>query len=257
LKILAHHVIVQPASSAPSNLKSARGVLPHFSGDWRAVYGVDGNRWFYQHCRIVDHPHFNGDYASTCMGGVLSGIEILRLLSTVTPGYRIGDYAPGLSTYAPQTVVVFGALPLADGDGSLLWPGLTLPPLKRVVWTVSGVAAGDPSGNRVFRPMRTRLDSAVLHFRNFEASSNHDKIFARLGEVLDCLVSGSSTAITIVDLDTVGGLDDFEERQIHLVEQLKTRNGLTDLPIEFMTGKEYCTQYGEEQYRIETCEKLW
>ncbi|BEJ15368.1 hypothetical protein CspHIS471_0411350 [Cutaneotrichosporon sp. HIS471] len=182
-------------------------------------------------------------------------LKVLRILS----GYR-QHHSCNLAHYTAPVMVMFGRLPEYDSSTKLwyLWPGDKLPRTQKVVWTISSVALGLQLflGSNV-SPYTHQVENAVIHFRRCHPARDVDKMFSWLAEIAyDIVAHVVSGTVTIVDLDRVPvnscPIEDFEERRFRLVEQL----GEHASRVKFMTGSEYCIEYGLEQYRIETCEKL-
>ncbi len=256
LHLAACHLIVHGTPTSLT-IKSARGDLPHFTGDWKHSR-LESNPWLH-HCHLLDIRRRSGPMASELLGPALKNLKVLRILAGYGP-----HHSYSLVHYTAPVLVMFGRLPEYDPttDMFYLWPGSKLPRCRKVVWTVASISSRLPLflGSNV-SPYSHQVESATLHFRCCEPTSDPDAMFAHLGGIVcDIVEYIISKTVTIVDLDSVwtrsplaaGPIENLEERQIHLLEQL----GYLAARVNFMTGPEYSTAYGAEQYRIETCEIL-
>lgn len=257
LQIIAHHLVVH---GTPSSLiiNSACGDLSFpLDRDWKH-WRLGSNPWL-GHCHILDIHCRRGIRASELLGPALKNIKILRILSGCGPHITYS-----LAGWTIPVVVMFGRLPEYDPatDMFYLWPGERVPAARRVVWTISAIASGLPLflGSNV-SPYSHQVENATIHFRFCQPTSNPDKMFSWLGQVVEDIVAYViSNTVTIVDLDQVRTcsvlqddlIDGFEDRRLCLLDQL----GEHAARVKFMTGNEYCDEYGDEQYRMETCEKL-
>ncbi|BEJ15367.1 hypothetical protein CspHIS471_0411340 [Cutaneotrichosporon sp. HIS471] len=104
-------------------------------------------------------------------------------------------------------------------------------------------------------------DLVVLHFCHFKASSLAVTLSSLFASIAYILAHSGSTTVWIVDLDQVDysnlpaakRCEAIQGWQDNLAEEL----GPSNARVAFLTRKEYVAEYGAEQYRIETCKKLW
>lgn len=257
------HLVVRGlrGNNPPLAIESYRGPLlgfPQSSLDYLGLKKrIHQNRKFFRHCRIIDVVGTTGPGSPGALTSVLSNLKALRFL----PKY--GRYSRRVLKYSVATVIVFGVFPLFTTNlGTYRGNGPAVPRSAiKHVWNVTGLEHAPRSGEFLFFRQRATV---VLHFRNYDdtKAAPWDGLYLLGESIRYALKENATTTVTIVDLDLVSlsalNFEDFpvdhpQERHRRIIEQL----GVLGKRVSFLTGDEYCTQFGQTQYRIETCEKVW
>jgi hypothetical protein len=217
---------------------------------------IQASPWLFNRCDILDFHGHTGPKCPPDLIGALTNLRALRIIS-IQDLYTNHE----LDGLPIPTLVVFGPLPGYDRSYHrlYLWEGPYLPKADKLAWVVTALSARVHSGFLTFPfDVPPTVVFQLRHFAPFfQVQSSPDDTLSCLGMIThEILRRHANTVVEIVDLDTVAGMRsalDAEACRRLVLEQV----GPYGSRVVFMTGSQYCAEYGGEQYRIETCQKLW